>query len=270
MLGRAIVLGLAVATLSGITASAGWDDIHRLGRAADDTQAGMNSSGISPALTHSDELMAQAVTAPKARATSVPKSSASPQAQSAGWYSNNAAGGMAIIYEDSSTRIAWGNSYVYQYPGADPLYWYAQIIYTNITSPARPLSISCIGVSDPSLVRENMRGTPNSGMVAAEETFCSRNPNFTGSIGPEGFFAGWAIFHEVPWTGGEVSLELGPFVGPWVDPWYQSLSNVPPPAECPTELVTLGLCQPGSSNTLWSKMPNRSQQRNQPLPLLTQ
>ena len=88
-----------------------------------------------------------------------------------------------------------------------------------------------------------MRGTENSGSVPAEETFCTRNPNFSGSIKPGEVFYDWAIFHNVPWPGGEVTLEWGPFpFSPsWVDPWHTHFS-APPPAECPPELVTLGTC----------------------------
>lgn len=258
MLGRAIVLGLAVATLSGITASAGWDDIHRLGRAADDTQAGMNSS-IPPALTHSDKLMAQAVK----RAVKSPKAPApAASSLSPGWYKNSA--GQALIYEDTFGKVSWGNSYVYKYPGTSPLYWYVQVVYTNKTSG--DLLLYCVD-PDPKHIKENMRGTPNSGIVAAEEWTCSRNPNFSTTIGPGGFAVTWAIFHNVPWPGGEVSLEWGPFQGtnitgssPWVNPWSTSFS-ASPPAECPPELVRLGVCQPGSAATVSSK---------EKLPLLTQ
>jgi hypothetical protein len=105
-------------------------------------------------------------------------------------------------------------------------------------------------VTNPSLAKEHIRGTEGlppgvSGYVAAEETFCSRNPDFTGTLEPGGAHYDWAIFHNVP-PGGEVSLEWGyePYgVSAWVDPWYYLNSpDIPPPAECPPELVTLGTC----------------------------
>jgi hypothetical protein len=110
------------------------------------------------------------------------------------------------------------------------------------------LPVSCVGRTTPSFAKEHMRGTANSGYVVAEETFCSRNPNFTASLGPGGTHTEWAIFHNVPWQGGEVSLEWMPYgFSEWVDSWYSPYpSATPPPAECPSELVTLGTCQPAN------------------------
>jgi hypothetical protein len=161
-----------------------------------------------------------------------------------GWYRNSKP---PIIYEDrSGLRIVWGNSYVYQYPGKDPLYWYAQVIYLNTGN--QNLTINCVGRTEPSLAKEHMQGTANAGYVPASETFCSRNPNYTGTIEPGGSHYSWAIFHNVPWRGGEVSLEWGLHwygVSPWVDPWNDPYPPVVlPPAECPPELVTLKTCTP--------------------------
>jgi hypothetical protein len=168
--------------------------------------------------------------------------------QSPRWYYNGAGiipDVSPIIYEDNSgLRIVWGNSYVYPYPGNVPLYWYAEVVYFNIGN--QTLNLTCSGHTDPSMVKEHMRGTANSGYVPADETFCSRNPSFTGSLKPGDTHYSWAIFHNVPWRGGEVSLEWNSFgFSPWVDPWYSSYSpKALPPAECPPELVTLGTCQP--------------------------
>ena len=99
-----------------------------------------------------------------------------PTALSPGWYRN---GGPAMIFQDNSGGIiGWMNSYLYQYPGNAPLYWYAQVIYLNTGNQTLPLT--CVGRTDPSLAKAHLRGTPNAGTVAAEDTFCSRNPSFTG------------------------------------------------------------------------------------------
>ena len=102
-----------------------------------------------------------------------------------GWYRNSGAGGQSsIIYEDKSLglKIVWENSYVYEYPGKDPLYWYTEVKYLNTGS--QDLTINCVGRTEPSLAKEHMQGTANAGWVPAEETFCSRNPNFTASLKP--------------------------------------------------------------------------------------
>jgi hypothetical protein len=175
-----------------------------------------------------------------------------------GWYRNSGAGGpSSTIFEEPRLRITWENSYIYQHPGTDNLYWYAQITYFNKTN--QPLPLTCSGVANPSLVMEHIRGTEGipingDGVVAAEETFCSRNPNLNHSIDPGGTHYSWAIFHNVP-PGGEVSLEWMPFGrSGWVNPW-QSSFNAPPPAECPQELVNFGTCVP-VSRTPEGKRPN--------------
>jgi len=171
---------------------------------------------------------------------------------SPGWYSpGSPLGGAALIHDDiSGLRIVWGNSYIYQNPGTDNLYWYAQVIYINDGNQI--LQINCSEQADRSLFKEHIRGAEGlphgtSGYVPADETFCSRNPSTIVSIGPGEGFYDWAIFPEVPRPGDEVSLEWGSYgSSPGVNPWYRPYPpDVPPPAECPPELVTLGTCQPG-------------------------
>lgn len=158
-----------------------------------------------------------------------------------GWYKNS---GPAIIHEDSELRITWENSYVYPYPGRDTLYWYTEVVY--LYKGTQTFDISCVGEGfEP--VGEHMRGTPNSGFVAAEETLCSRNRQFTVTLKPGEVFIDWVIFHNVPWIGGEVRLQWPAYESwqdaQWVDPWSSPFS-ASPPAECPTELVTLRTCAP--------------------------
>jgi hypothetical protein len=180
--------------------------------------------------------------------TTTPPPTSTTTAPSPGWYKNS---GPSIIYEapyqNSILRVVWENSYIYQHPGTDNLYWYAQVAYQNIGS--QPLPAICTGITDPSLAKEHIRGDqgipPNSdSYVAAEETFCSRNPNFTDVVAPGGTFYYWAIFHNVP-SQGELSLELShdpPTRSAWLKPWAIPLS-APPPTECPPELVKLGTCR---------------------------
>lgn len=109
-----------------------------------------------------------------------------------------------------------------------------------------PWIFTCQEEANLLVFKEHMVGTANTASIAAEETFCSRNPNFTGSIKPGAAHFNWAIFHNVPWKGGQVSLEWGGYGrSRWVDPWHSAYpSDVPLPAVCPPELVTLGTCQP--------------------------
>ena len=107
----------------------------------------------------------------------------SPPQLSTGWYKSNTENEKPLIYEDNAgLRIVLGNSYVYPHSN-NKRYWYVELKYLNMSK--HDLLISCIGHNEPSHIREHMRGA-NSGSFAADETFCSRNPNFTGSIMPGG------------------------------------------------------------------------------------
>ena len=74
-----------------------------------------------------------------------------------GWYKNSRP---SIMYEAPSQtsilRVVWENSYIYQHPGTDNLYWYAQVAYQNIGS--QPLPVICPGATDPSIAKEPILG----------------------------------------------------------------------------------------------------------------
>jgi hypothetical protein len=168
----------------------------------------------------------------------------------------------------------WKHSYIYRSPGDLALYWYAQVVYENLGH--QPVTVKCNGpvlvfaeynLPGSNKVQENMSGTPDSGMVNADETLCSHDPNYIRMIDPGGKHYDWAIFHNVPWNrilpGAEkslVSLQWGSY-GPSQPAylWYKPLSNVPEPVECPPELVTLKTCQEGEPQ---GKMPNGQPSQN--------
>lgn len=171
---------------------------------------------------------------------------------SPGWHSNDGRNSLMFesITNDSGLRILLGNTYVYESPVVDPLYWYVQILYINASlTQSRP--INCAGRTDPSIAKEHMQGTGNAGAVAADETFCSRNPTFSGQISPGGTHYEWAIFHNVPWGGKDslVRIEWDPYTfSDWFKPWDRPYpKDVPPPAGCPPELVSFGKCREDST-----------------------
>jgi uncharacterized repeat protein (TIGR01451 family) len=175
-----------------------------------------------------------------------------------GWYINS---DPPVIYEgpeqNSELKVTWEGSYIYPYPAGVPLYWYARAKYLNTGS--QTLSFHCAERDDPLLAKEYMRGKSGDlGYVAADETYCSHNPNLTYSLKPGDSYITWAIFHNVPWADlggekGEVFLEWGRFgSSPYIYPWkYPAPYNVPSPSVCPPELVALSICQPGQSTGLY-------------------
>jgi hypothetical protein len=165
-----------------------------------------------------------------------------------GWYSNGT--GATLFWDKtagqrtSGLRVAWTNSNLYAQPGTADPYWYAQVAYLNTGNG--PVALGCDGDTDTSGQKASMRGTSRAGVVAAEETYCSRHPDGGLTLGPGGIAYDWAIFRGVPPAGGQVSLAWGEFgSSPWVEPWSRGRSDLPPPAACPPELVRLGTCRPG-------------------------
>jgi hypothetical protein len=164
-----------------------------------------------------------------------------------GWYENS---GSAVIFEDASLKISWENSYVYPYSADAPLYWYAQVVYRNVGN--QPTDIVCsAGFIDISPPREYMRGTANAGTVLAQQWFCEHQyTGYTITLAPGESLSQWAIFHNVPWPGGEVRLEWPPYgFSPWINPWQSPSENHLAPPECPPELVTRGECTPAAIPT---------------------
>jgi hypothetical protein len=157
-----------------------------------------------------------------------------------------------VIYEESSgLRILWGESFIYNHPEHDNLYWYAQLIFFN--SGSNDVEINCSQLTS---FGENIRGTEGitsstGGFVPADQTFCTGKSSF--SVPHGAYFEGWAIFHNVP-PGGEVSLQLSingaVHASPWLDPFYrrypQNIPYLPEPAVCPQELINLHTCTPAS------------------------
>jgi hypothetical protein len=172
---------------------------------------------------------------------------AQPPPPSPGWYEN---GDSEVIFQDTSLKITWENSYFYPYPADAPLYWYAQVIYRNVGS--QPIDIVCsAGYIDISPPREYMRGTANASTVLAQQWFCEHQYlGYAVTLAPGESLTQWAIFHNVPWPGGEVRLEWPPYgFSPWINPWQSPSENRLAPPECPPELVTHGECMPAAIPT---------------------
>jgi hypothetical protein len=190
------------------------------------------------------------------------------------WYSNSPQG--TLIYQDAAIQIVWNHSYVYLAPGNAALYWYAQVMYQNVGKTT--LSLKCAGpvlveadreIPQGSLyIREDMEGTPNSGYVDAAETLCIMDPSFRRILQPGEVHYDWAIFPNVPWKveGSLASLGWGPYgFSAWADPWSSPTSRIlgnvqlPAPAECPSELVSLKTC---FANQPTGKMPDGQAAQN--------
>lgn len=131
--------------------------------------------------------------------------------------------GPGQFYDSGGLTIAWQESDVSSYaPGAVPTYWKVQMVYRNVGNS--DITYSASGFTDPNLVYEDMEGTGDSGIVHAESTFNSANPGYVHVLTPGESLTVWALFHNVPWTGGTVSIRWMDYGStPAVDPWTQHL-----------------------------------------------
>ena len=120
------------------------------------------------------------------------------------------AGPDTVISDDySGFKVVWTSSVVQPYSSGVPLYWTAYLTYTNISSSS--LTLTCPGDwVDASYVAEQMSGGDgDDGMVSAESTTCTQNPDESVPVAPGGTFTAFATFHNVPWPGSAVAIEWG-------------------------------------------------------------
>jgi hypothetical protein len=116
----------------------------------------------------------------------------------------------ALISSDyTGFKVVWTSSTVQSYSSGEPLYWTADITYTNIESSS--LTLGCPGDwADASYVTEHMSGGKgDDGTISAETTNCSEDPSEAVTVPPGGTFTASATFHNVPWPGSAVAIEWG-------------------------------------------------------------
>jgi eukaryotic-like serine/threonine-protein kinase len=116
----------------------------------------------------------------------------------------------ALISSDyTGFKVVWTSSVVRQYSSGVPLYWTAYLTYTNITSSS--LTLGCPGDwASPGNVAEIMSGGDgDDGLVYAETTNCSQNPDEAVAVPPGGTYTTWATFRNVPWPGVAVTIQWG-------------------------------------------------------------
>lgn len=117
-------------------------------------------------------------------------------------------GGSTIISDDGELQVSWIASQVFPWEGGIPTRWQVNVIYHNMSD--RVLYLTCKGW-DTSKVRENIfRDGENIGFVKAEHDLCSDQPKWNANLSPNHrLFLSWAVFHNVPRVGDEVSLQWG-------------------------------------------------------------
>ena len=115
----------------------------------------------------------------------------------------------AINSDYNGFHVVWTSSVVQPYSSGVPLYWTANVTYTNVTS--QTLDLGCPGSwTSPSYVWEWMSGgSGDDGGVAASSTTCSVDPGITAAIPPGGTLTSTATFHNVPWPGSAVAIQWG-------------------------------------------------------------
>jgi hypothetical protein len=146
-------------------------------------------------------------------------------AQPGGWQPSD----NTITCITSGLCLTWNYSYVWNSGSQVPDYWAVEVTYTNVSThmiylphdvPSPPLSS----------VGESMSGTGDSGWVSAYATTFSRDPGWAAALPPGGSTQVWAIFHNVPWPGGRVSLVWGNLgSSDWYDPYANAQLPVRPP-----------------------------------------
>jgi len=106
-------------------------------------------------------------------------------------------------------EVVWTSSVVQPYSSGVPLYWTAYMTYTNISSSS--LTLECPGDwVDASYVAEQMSGGDgDDGMVYADSTTCTEDPDESVTVAPGDTFTAFATFHNVPWPGSAVAIEWG-------------------------------------------------------------
>jgi serine/threonine-protein kinase len=106
-------------------------------------------------------------------------------------------------------EVTWSSTSVQPYSSGVPLSWTVGVTYKNVTSAT--LALDCPGNwADASFVQANMSGgLGDDGTVAAGNTTCSDNPDWTESVAPGGTAEVTATFHNVPWPGNAVAITWG-------------------------------------------------------------
>jgi hypothetical protein len=116
----------------------------------------------------------------------------------------------ALISSDyDGFQVTWTATSVQPYSSGVPLAWTIGITYQNIESAS--VTLGCPGDwADAAFVGETMSGGDgNDGTVAASDTTCSDNPNWTATVPPGGTVEVDATFRNVPWPGVAVVITWG-------------------------------------------------------------
>jgi hypothetical protein len=106
-------------------------------------------------------------------------------------------------------RVTWTSSSVQPYTSGVGLFWTVGVTYKNVESSA--ITVGCPGNwAAASFVVENMSGgAGDDGLVPADGTTCSGEPDWTATVPPDGAVELFATFHNVPWPGSAVAITWG-------------------------------------------------------------
>ncbi|WP_158973357.1 hypothetical protein [Streptomyces griseus] len=140
--------------------------------------------------------------------TSAAGASAARMFPAAGAYATQ--GASTIISDDGRLQVSWIGSQVFPWEGGIPTRWQVDVIYHNTSDHV--LYLTCKGW-DTGKVREYIsRGGRNIGHVEAEHDLCSDHPDWNANLSPNHrLVLSWAVFHNVPRIGDQVSLQWGTY-----------------------------------------------------------
>jgi hypothetical protein len=101
-------------------------------------------------------------------------------------------------------KVTWTSASVVGTAAGYPTYWTAYLTFTNTGSSAGVFSCALAA----NVWAHATGGKGDDGFVTAETTTCAAGTSLTASLAPGQSFQFYATFHNVPWPGSRVAIEL--------------------------------------------------------------
>jgi hypothetical protein len=111
----------------------------------------------------------------------------------------------AVVSSDyDGFKVTWTSASVVGTSAGYPTYWTAYLTFTNTGSSAGLFSCAIAA----SVWMHATGGKGDDGYLKAETTTCAADTSLTASLAPGQSFQFYATFHNVPWPGSQVAIQL--------------------------------------------------------------